>query len=271
MYRRSFKNKNNLNETGLSIETLKKVVTVLGFETKGKSGPDGNSDHNQIEGLERTAKMILGPSPLFWSNIIQTKYKNEELGQELYKSYRPLLPKTVQWLFYDSILEALRVYENEPKFMFACYGPFTPNSDWNPSVMQTDRFRMAFIINLSANGSHWVILYTDLLQGENNYFDSMGLAPTESVRKTTTRIFDVLKKFYPTVPISRKVWFSKNRKQHGVTECGVYIVWFIAQRLNGASFRQINNTKFTDNDCRKLRGYFWNLIDLNTEDFEIKK
>lgn len=261
---------------GIPVELLKRVVILLGYTDRDENnGPDKQSNHNTILGLERTASMILGPNPLLWSAQIQNKpYLDEDLGLKLFYCFRPILPKGVQLLDSKMIQDALRVYQDVESLHFSFYGPYAASHKFDPYVekMKSDAKKLGFVINTTAGeGSHWVALLIDLDKAETEYFDSLGFYPSEKVRTTVDYIMDGVRKMYPWCALGTKVCYTNKRKQYGVTECGIYVVWYLVQRVcEELSLKALSDINLPDSECRKFRKIFWNEVDVDDSAFQVK-
>lgn len=248
--------------TGLSKELLHKIVLVLGCLNR-----------NVID--ERELEMIifdkLGQDPYVWANIIQTKFKNESLGQEIFKSFLPLLPKQLLLLDSKMIQDALRVYENMDIISFHLFGPFSLSEEFTSDMITRKANKLAFVFNTSNTSGHWVVLYVDISENEVNYFDSFGSEPSDFMKQKIDRTLKALRIEYPS--LTNRVLFSnsKNKQEHGV-DCGVYVVWFVVQRLTQKkSFYQISQQSLPDHECRKLRNVYWNEVDMDLTEFQSKE
>ena len=77
------------------------------------------------------------------------------------------------------------------------------------------------------------------------YFDSTGSPPNKNIMKTLKALVNAER--------CSVLKISDFEHQKGNTECGVYSMYFILQRLEGVSFEEINEKRITDkcmNDYR---------------------
>lgn len=265
--------KENEPQTCIPPKILREIVTTLGYDANsGQSGPDGKSDHTLLTGLERTIVMKLGNDPLLWSDSIQRRpYSNVPLGEAVYLCFRPVLPKNMVWLDSNAIYDAIRVYENHEGFDFSFYGPLASGQIFQPKTPIRKTKKYAFAINTGKMdmGSHWVVVFADMTKGIADYFDSFGGPPTnKGVQITIKSIMNYLIKMFPENKLSRQILFSSRKLQYGTTECGVYIVHFIIERLLGSTFIDFVKEGVSDSECRKLRNVYWNQIDIDTSQFK---
>jgi hypothetical protein len=129
--------------------------------------------------------------------------------------YRPLLPVKMGWLHPDTVMNALRIYEQDEDLSFGVYGPYMAGFMFEDKLLREKRLHYAFIFNTSsvnlkeinkkenellakgANiisdfyGSHWVVLYIDIQQNEINYYDSLGGMPNSALKDSFSRIIEV--------------------------------------------------------------------------------
>ncbi|CAH6421180.1 Hypothetical protein UVM_LOCUS396 [uncultured virus] len=157
----------------------------------------------------------------------------------------------------DAMFEALNAYASDERLCFETFWPFPAGYEFSPRRMRGGLRAAAFVLNTTAGeGSHWVVLYADLVEGALEYFDSLGEPPNAAVRRTIRSIVDTLSRF-AGLPPNRPIAWSSVAKQTGSTECGVFVVWFVVRRLEGCSFRDLVRAPFGDADCLLLRDVHW--------------
>lgn len=92
-------------------------------------------------------------------------------------------------------------------------------------------------------GSHWTALYINIPNKTIDYYDSYGTKPPKL-------IYEFMKK------ISNKQYkliYNDKRHQYGGSECGMFSMYFILQRLENISMKQISQKKISDDYVNKLR------------------
>jgi hypothetical protein len=52
----------------------------------------------------------------------------------------------------------------------------------------------------------------------------------------------------------------KTRKQMKYKECGVFVVWYMVERLKGFTMLQLSKRDISDKDCSELRNVYWKLV-----------
>lgn len=110
----------------------------------------------------------------------------------------------------------------------------------------------ALIFNLDQShqsGSHWVAVFfehrLDVFLIE--YFDPTGDPPKGHIK-------NFLQEVAAQIPAARTVQrVSSAQHQKGENECGMYSIYYILQRLKGASMDDINNTRISDSEMNRYR------------------
>lgn len=95
-------------------------------------------------------------------------------------------------------------------------------------ILNTDRY--------GHEGIHWVSLY--IMKDRIEYFDSLGNNPNEDIKK-------IVKMFG-----SKKLIVNKKRFQKNDDNCGVYILYFLINRLQNIPFQKI-----IDEDIKDINKY----------------
>ena len=116
-------------------------------------------------------------------------------------------------------------------------------------------------------GEHWIAMYIELISlspirkssakplktnmGTIDYFDSYGYEPPEQVQQLIKHIQEANPKYQFAVNINRK------RHQFKNSECGVYAINFIVQRMLGNTFHKVTNNIIRDEIMNtKRKKYF---------------
>lgn len=187
----------------------------------------------------------------------------------LNNTFRPEGPeKSTEWLTTNNINKIMEQYEKKySNFKFLGAVPLDCNEvsfcslyqlDYN-DLLEKNKTKIGIVFNhdkFGSPGSHWVALFIDISKGELNFTDSSGSGPIKN-------ILQVIKEF--------KKWYKKNFNKNAIvkinnkkyqtdsSECGVYSINFIIQRLAGNTFEDIISKplKFEEiNSCRNV--YFNN-------------
>lgn len=195
------------------------------------------------------------------------KVKNKEMEQ----SFRPKMPSSwkknkFEWLSTTDISKAMKLYEKKyPRFMF--FGPVPvdcPNgilcelSNMNLGKLHDDGIsQVGIIFNLDRHdqpGSHWVAMYMELDDGEIEYYDSYGTRPPPLIFKFMKDMCSMGNHQFEHV---FKIEYNKKRHQYGGSECGIYSMNFILERLRGKTLHDISNKKISDRIMNEMRKYLY--------------
>lgn len=93
------------------------------------------------------------------------------------------------------------------------------------------------------SGSHWTGIYINIPDKTIDYYDSYGTKPPKL-------IYEFMKKIGNN---EYKLIYNDKRHQYGGSECGMYSMYFILQRLENITMKQISEKKISDNNMNKLR------------------
>ena len=114
--------------------------------------------------------------------------------------------------------------------------------------------KIGLIYNLdvsSGPGTHWVAIYIDNKDNEINYYDSYG---SEPIKLINDFIFQLDNK-YKKLGYNPKIIYNDKRHQYGGSECGMFSINFILERINDVNMYEIYKRKISDvkmNNLRKL-------------------
>ena len=114
--------------------------------------------------------------------------------------------------------------------------------------------KIGIVYNLDVTkgpGTHWVAIFIDIAKSHINYYDSYGERPIPLIRKFMERIYKQMssKNKKPVVI------YNDKRHQRLYSECGMFSMNFILQRLDGKTMYDIYKANYTDkqmNDFEKL-------------------
>jgi hypothetical protein len=125
------------------------------------------------------------------------------------------------------------------------------------SLKKKNIHKIGIIYNLdvsSGPGTHWVALYIDNSHNEINYYDSYGGLPIKLIQKFIEKLSNeyTLNEYTPTVI------YNDKRHQYGGSECGMYSMNFILERLHGSTMYDISNMTIPDEKMNYLRKLLYN-------------
>lgn len=111
--------------------------------------------------------------------------------------------------------------------------------------------RMAFVLNTSVTGSHWVAVFienhSDHIAVE--YFDSFGQCPTGHMMLLMQDIVDRLVIVSLNEKPIRMFYFS-TKLQNKHIQCGGFVIWYILHRVAGTSLSELTkNTRKIDDEA----------------------
>ena len=217
-----------------------------------------------------------------WDNIkqkLETECKKEWCwkDQQILKNiknhrnldvFRPHMPKDWytninSWLDTNNINDVMKQYENKYN-TFAYLGtvPSDCPEDIYCELTNVDYLKLkkknikkiGIIYNLDKHnqgGSHWVALFID--QTNNiptiEYYDSYGTMPNNLIKKYIHSIKDN----YNKNNINCHCIYNDRRHQYGGSECGMFSMFYIINRLNGISMDDITKEKIKDKEMEELR------------------
>jgi len=105
------------------------------------------------------------------------------------------------------------------------------------------------------SGQHWISAFADLVKGQIFFYDSAAVLPPKQVRYFLRRIaIYYIKQMNGKRP---ELAYNKIRHQYGDSECGVYSINFILRLLKGETFRQITESKLSDEEVNKCRDKYF--------------
>jgi Ulp1 protease family, C-terminal catalytic domain len=117
--------------------------------------------------------------------------------------------------------------------------------------------RIGMIFNTDKHdqsGSHWLAVFIDLNTKSIEYFDSTGRKPVKDIDEF---IKQVVINAYMNLGIELKKKINKKEHQLQDSECGVYSLYYIIQRLKGRTFENITNNIIRDKEMNKCRETFF--------------
>ena len=204
-----------------------------------------------------------------WIENSDIKTKLRELHPELSQVIDKFVfkPKGTReqygWLSTRNIVDVMRQYEKlHDNFKFIDCVP----SDYY--ILEPNKFPLdvlykykylAVVFNLDEtheSGSHWVTVFFEnsLVNNKHTlyieYFDSTGNKPIKNIKKFmhNTKLKNTKNKKYLVNTV---------KHQKGNSECGVFALFYIQQRLNGASFQDFQKERLSDELMNKYRRDFF--------------
>lgn len=179
--------------------------------------------------------------------------KDENLKDKLkYFTFKPRMTKTRwTWLTTSDINQIMQQYQEfDSSFKFLGALP----SDILP-LAYTDILkwkRIGAVFNLDTHeqiGSHWVAFLIDNEHKTIEYFDSIGNKPN----KWTSHFIQSIMDYFKSINLSYLLKINKQIHQMGDSECGIYSIYYLVQRLLGYTFEQITTTIIRDSKMNHFR------------------
>jgi len=118
--------------------------------------------------------------------------------------------------------------------------------------------KIGIIYNLDTSnqsGSHWIGMYIDNINNEINIYDSQVGTGNYLIRQFVEKLVDKYRKNN----IDPVVIYNDTRHQYGGSECGVYSMNFILERLHGTNMYEISQMKIPDEKMNYLRKILYNV------------
>tara|TARA_B110000037_G_scaffold183639_1_gene211971 strand:- start:339 stop:1172 length:834 start_codon:yes stop_codon:yes gene_type:complete len=112
--------------------------------------------------------------------------------------------------------------------------------------------KIGIIYNLDVStgpGTHWTAVYIDIQKEHINYYDSTGSVPLPSINKFLIKLS---KQMNNPVMI-----YNDSPHQREGSECGMFSMNFLLQRLENKSMYEISKANYTDEKMNKLRKVFY--------------
>jgi hypothetical protein len=236
---------------------------------------DNNKNNTKIKYQNKSKKQIWEQIQKKLSNICdKDEYcwkkqdfikKIKDVDIELY-TFKPNYPKSwikdkYTWLNTYDIYYVMKQYEKaNDDFIFMGPIPSDCPTKINCELSNLDIMKLkknkinkiGIIYNTDPSykdGQHWLAVYIDNKNNEINLYDSYGGFTVLMIHKFIENI--VIK--YRSNNIEPIVIYNDKRHQFGGTECGVYSMNFILERLHGTSMYEISNMTIPDEKMNYLR------------------
>lgn len=186
--------------------------------------------------------------------------------KELIERFAPKGPhNNTTWLSNDNIDGVLKLYTQKfPHFYhvpyqmadFEKYGGDLASVD-HAAVSKSHK-SLGCVLNTDHHGGpgqHWVAVYVDFQGGTFEYWDSAGDPPFPEIHDFMIRQVDLMNaggKRYKHVIVCRDIAHQKLN-----TECGVYSLYYIINRLNGVPYTFFQQHEIPDAIMHQFRKYLF--------------
>ena len=269
--------KNNKSfKTCYSKESLIKIAELWNKENKSKINKDqlikikGKSSKSLWDQIQKKLSSSCGNDEYCWKKqAFIKKLKDTEIEMFTFKPDYPKewIQNRYTWLNTYDIYYVMKQYEKaNSDFIFL--GPVP--SDCPVSIhcelskldlMKLKKqgiYKIGIIYNLdlsSGPGTHWVAMYIDNKNNEINYYDSYGSKSRALIEKFVGNLI----KQYNENKMNHIVIYNDKRHQYGSSECGVYSMNFILERLHGTTMYDISQMDIPDEKMNYLRKLLYNI------------
>jgi len=191
------------------------------------------------------------------------KWKGDsDILQAIRDSFAPPRPAgKYEWLNSIDIRDVMEQYEKKyPEFQFLGPVPIdfqkmdTEVGNLNLKNIKKYQKKIGIIFNTDpANqpGEHWISMFIDLDNNTLCFFDSTGDEPPKQIVDLIEKLIEQSKNLGITNYL--KPIINKEKHQFQDSECGVYSIYFILQRLQGKSCNSIFTKKIDDESMNKNR------------------
>jgi len=255
-------------KTCYSISSLHKIIKAWNAQYPDKKIeiPKGKmNDINYLwKGIQYRLSTSCGNNERCWKEQAFIK-KMKDIEIEFY-TFKPKYPKEwlknkYSWLSTYDILYVMKQYEKlYDNFMFLGPVPADCPTKINCELSNLNINKMiksgidhvGIIYNLDTSnqdGSHWVAMYIDIPHAEINYYDSTSNFPTPLIKNFIVKMANKIKR------VKKNINIIVNDKEHqkGYTECGMYSMNFLLERLAGKTMYDISQMKIPDAEMNHLR------------------
>ncbi len=272
--------------TCYSLTSLKKIAKAMNDQRKNEKGyvaikVDKLSKYELWKAIQERLKPFCDNDEECWRRQEFIK-KLKDIDIQAF-TFKPNMPKEWKknkytWLSNFDIDLVLKQYEriySDFKTYNAsasdCPVEVTcPLSNLDPFKLRAEgKTKIGIVFNLDKtgeSGSHWVAVYIDLKiakdplttedlkkmakdKVEINYYDSYGDPPVDGIKMFIVRLGEKFLLKGEKVKIS----YNDKRHQYGNSECGVYSMNFILERLHGTPMKKISKSKIMDKEMNNMR------------------
>jgi len=195
--------------------------------------------------------------------------KDKEINQYTFKPKKPESWKynKYEWLSTTDINVVMKQYEKKYEDFFFI-GPVPLDCYYGSSLrceltnlklksfIKSGLNSLGIIYNLDysyQDGSHWVAFFLSLNDNKMTYFDSVGSAPPMEI----VTLMNSYKKQLNELGINIDIEINRKQHQKKNSECGIYSMNFIIQRLKGKTLKDINKKRIPDELMNEMRNILY--------------
>jgi hypothetical protein len=169
-----------------------------------------------------------------------------------YFTFKPKMTRSMRtWLSTNDINQVMQQYQELDKtFKFVGALPSDFYTQVKVEYGEVLKYkRVGIVFNLDTHdkaGSHWVAFLVDNVQRTAEYFDSTGAPPNVHIKRFIKKLLDSYIEGY-TLLVNKTVHQEKN------SECGVYAMFYLIQRLFGKDFGSLSENVIKDDQMNVFR------------------
>lgn len=256
--------------TCYSFDALKEIAKA--YNEKNPNNPI-DIDVNDKKQLWKAIRAKIGSKcQTEWCWIEQDFVENikKKRDEVLTETFRPMIPEgKYEWLSNSDIDFVLHQYTlMDPTFRYFSAAPIDfqdanvsgfRNLSLKSDMEQRGIRKWGFVFNTdksSGSGEHWVGMYVELFHTPNqmkwgtiDYFDSYGKEPPDEIKQLMHRLVTQGQKAGYNMVVN----VNRRRHQFKNSECGVYVINFIVNRLLGVPFSEVTRNVVHDEKMNELR------------------
>jgi len=268
----SINNKNNSSKTTItcySKESLQLMANKLNETNEKKIKVKNKSKKAIWNDIQESFQNRCNKKEACWKNQKEIReLKNNTIQKYTFKPDVPIDWKKNKytWLNTYDIYNVMNQYEKAHKdFKFLGAIPSDCPVSINCELSNLDLIalkkkkihKIGIIYNLDVStgpGTHWVAIYIDNVNNEINYYDSTSSQPPKLIHQFINKIYNKYKEHnYQPMVI-----YNDKKHQYGGSECGMYSINFLLERIYGNSMYNISKRNITDRQMNNLRNKLFN-------------
>lgn len=176
-----------------------------------------------------------------------------------YFTFKPKMTKTqYSWLStrdINNVMQQYQEYDKNFKFLGALPSDFYKVSDFDyNTILDYKKFGIVFNLdNHDQKGSHWVSFLIDNQSKTIEYFDPVADPPNKNISDFIKYIYIFFKKNDLVYKYKR----NKIPHQQEDSECGVFSIYYLIQRLSQQTFDDITQNVINDQQMNNFRKYIF--------------
>ena len=259
---------NAYDDTCFTLDALKRIAKKLNVRLNDNNAKIKMTQNKKLLVKDINKKMCNKYDKIDFCILDNDKWQgDEEIKKIIRKTFKPPQPLGKStWLNSIDIRDVMSQFEDVyPEFIFLGPVPIdfddilTEVGNINLKKLSKQKKKIGIIFNTDPHnkpGEHWISMFIDLDNKSICFFDSTGDPPSKEIEKLINKLERQSKSL--TINFT-KFKTTKNKKQHQFnnSECGIYSLFFIIQRLAGNSCNNIFNTLIHDKKMNENREVFF--------------